>query len=103
MIIRPLKDRVAVRMDKVTDLKTESGLLYLPIPEEERWSDEMKGTIIAVGPGKVSKKGVRKPLEVQVGQRIRVQRIGARESFMKDEDGNDIMLCQEADILGIIN
>ena len=102
MEIRPLRDRVAVKIDREVDSRSESGLLYLPPKTETHWSDEMKGTVIAVGSGKVSKKGVVKPLEIRVGDRVRVQRIGARESFIRDEEGNYIMLCQEADLLGVV-
>lgn len=100
--IRPLGDRVAVKIEFPKELKTDSGLLYLPIPAEDHWFDELKGEVMAVGSGTLVN-GQICALELKIGDRVRVQRIGSRESWFEDGEGiKCIMLCQQADILGVI-
>lgn len=59
------------------------------------------GTIVAVGPGKENKRGVRMPLDAKVGE---VVRFGEFKNMYPEyhEDGEKFLIIQEADIAGIV-
>lgn len=59
------------------------------------------GKIIAVGPGKENKRGVRMPLDAQVGQTVR---FGEFKNMFPEyyDNGEKYLLIQEADIAGIV-
>ena len=62
MNFKPLRDRVLVKYSSEEE-KTAGGL-YIPDAAKEK---PQKGTVIAVGPGRVTDDGKRQPLEVKVG------------------------------------
>lgn len=64
-MIRPLSNRVALRVDKPA--RVTGGGLHIAesIPRAE-WS----GTVLAVGPGRITDNGDRIPIGVEVGQRV---------------------------------
>ena len=53
------------------------------------------GEIVAVGPGKLDKKGRRIPLQLRVGERVRYGRF----DFPPYED---CLILQEADVAGVV-
>ena len=59
----PLEDHILVEAVQ-EDAVTKSGII-LPDSNKEKPS---KGTVIAVGPGKVLENGTRSPMDVHVGQ-----------------------------------
>ena len=60
--LKPLADRVLVKPDEA-EQKTASGL-YIASNAQEK---PQRGTIVAVGAGKVNDKGERIPMDVKVG------------------------------------
>ena len=60
--LKPLADRVLVKPDEA-EQKTASGL-YIASNAQEK---PQRGTIVAVGAGKVNDKGERVPMDVKVG------------------------------------
>lgn len=64
-IERPLYDRVLIRRDKPMD-RFANGLLIPPSSRTERRT----GTVLAVGPGRLTRKGVRVPVPLSVGDRV---------------------------------
>ena len=96
MKIQPLGDRVLVEPDKKEEGKTKSGL-YLPETMEKDRPEQ--GTVIAVGPGKLTEEGKRIPLSVKKGDMILFTKYGPNEIKV---DGKEYLIAREEDILAIL-
>lgn len=94
MKFRPLHDRVLVRRIEEEN-KTRGGII-IPDTAKEKPS---QGEIIAVGPGKRDKSGKNIPLDVKKGDRILFGKWSGNEVKI---DGEELLIMQESDILGII-
>lgn len=91
-MLKPLADRVLVEVD-VEESKTAGGIL-LPDTAQKK---SQKGTVIAIGSGKVLDNGERLPFEVAVGDRV----LFAKYSGVDIEEGRKkFLLLSERDILG---
>lgn len=93
-ILSPLHDRILIIEHK--DSGSESSLLILP-------DDHNKPTknckVVAVGPGRVSKKGKLRPLDVTVGDVVMIQGFsGTKVTF----GSQDAWIIREDDVLGIL-
>ena len=93
--IRPLADRVVLEPLKEEE-KTKAGL-YLPDTAEKEKSEQ--GKVLAVGPGKLTDKGDRKPMGVKVGDLVifggyhSKQKVGDKEYYIIPEE--DILAVLE--------
>ena len=74
--LKPLADRVLVKPDEA-EQKTASGL-YIASNAQEK---PQRGTIVAVGAGKVNDKGERIPMDVKVGDVV-----GEKYLLMRADD-----------------
>lgn len=93
--IKPLADRVIVKPAEAEE-KTAGGII-LPDTAKEK---PIEGTVVAVGPGKVSDDGkVIKP-EVKVGDRVLYGKYSGTEVTI---DGEEYLIMRESDIFGIVN
>ncbi len=89
--IRPLDDRVVVQpMD--AEEKTAGGIV-LPDTAQEK---PQRGTVVAVGPGKLLDSGARGELAVVVGDEVIFGKYGGTEIEI---DGTDVKILRESDIL----
>jgi chaperonin GroES len=93
--IQPLADRVVVQA--LEDGEQMRGGLYIPDTAKEK---PMQGTIVAVGPGKLSDENERIAPDVQVGQTVLYGKYSGTEVSV---DGEDFLILRESDILAIIN
>ncbi len=91
-MLKPLADRVLVEVD-VEESKTAGGIL-LPDTAQKK---SQKGTVIAIGSGKVLDNGERLPFEVAVGDRILFAKYSGVDI---EEGGKKFLLLSERDILG---
>ena len=91
-MLKPLADRVLVEVD-VEESKTAGGIL-LPDTAQKK---SQKGTVIAIGSGKVLDNGERLPFEVAVGHRVLFAKYSAVDI---EEGGKKFLLLSERDILG---
>ena len=87
--IKPLADRVLVE-PATAETKTASGLI---IPDNAKEKPQ-KGTVVAVGNGKVDE-----PLTVKVGDTVLYGKYGGTDLKL---DGVDYLMMRESDILAII-
>ncbi|MDG1110718.1 MAG: co-chaperone GroES [Polaribacter sp.] len=87
--IKPLADRVLVE-PVPAETKTASGLI---IPDNAKEKPQ-KGTVVAVGNGKVDE-----PLTVKVGDTVLYGKYGGTDLKL---EGKDYLMMREADILAII-
>ena len=92
--IQPLADRVVVKA--LEDTEQMRGGLYIPDTAKEK---PMQGTIVAVGPGKLSDENERITPDVEVGQTVLYGKYSGTEVSV---DGEDYLILRESDILAII-
>ena len=92
--IVPLADRVVVQ--PLEDTEQMRGGLYIPDTAKEK---PMQGSIVAVGPGKLSDENERIAPDVEVGQTVLYGKYSGTEVSV---DGEDYLILRESDILAII-
>ena len=93
-MLKPLADRVLVKVDE-EETKTKGGIL-LPDTAQKK---SQKGTVIAIGSGKILDTGVRTPFEVKVGDRVLFAKYSGVDI---EEEGENYLLLSERDILAIL-
>jgi chaperonin GroES len=92
MNIRPLDNRVAIRVDKPAEKK---GSILIPESAQEK---PHIGVVIAVGPGKLLNDGRRIPPEVSVGDKVWFSKYGG----LYHEEQRDLYVIHAEEILGVI-
>ena len=89
--IRPLDDRVVV--EPLSAEETTAGGIVLPDSAQEK---PQRGTVVAVGPGKLLDSGERGELSVSVGDEVIFGKYGGTEI---EVDGDEVKILRESDIL----
>ena len=89
--IRPLDDRVVV--EPMAAEETTAGGIVLPDAAQEK---PQRGTVVAVGPGKLLESGERGELSVGVGDEVIYGKYGSTEI---EVEGQDVKILRESDIL----
>ncbi len=95
MNFKPLKDRVFVTYSDEEAERTAGGL-YIPDTARER---PQKGVVIAVGPGRTSDDGMRRPMDVRVGDTVLFEKYSGSKIKM---DNQEYLIIKEENILGIV-
>jgi chaperonin GroES len=73
-----------------------SGGLFIPDTAKEK---PQKGTVIAVGSGRITDDGKRQPMDVKVGDTILFDKYSGSKIKVDDEE---YLIIREEDILGIV-
>jgi len=94
MALRPLHDRVLVKRLE-SEAKTAGGII-LPDTAQEKPSE---GEVLAVGNGTKAEDGSVTALDVKVGDKILFGKWSGTEVKL---DGEDLLIMQEKDVMGII-
>src|SRR3954447_2962477 len=94
MKMKPLGDRIIVRRTEAAD-KSSGGVI---IPDSAKKKPQ-KGTVLAVGPGKLLKDGTRRPLQVKKGDVVLFTNWAGDE--FKSRGGDNVLLMHEEDILAV--
>ncbi|MBR0236614.1 MAG: co-chaperone GroES [Thermoguttaceae bacterium] len=89
--LKPLEDRVVVE-PKEAESVTAGGIV-LPDNAKEK---QQRGTVIAVGPGKLLEDGTRAEMSVVVGDEVIYGKYAGNDITV---DGQDIKILREDDIL----
>jgi len=92
---RPTDDRVLVQPCEAED-KTAGGII-LPDAAKEK---PQRGTVIAVGPGKMLKSGKRGEMTLQVGDEVFYGRYSGTEV---DFEAGTMVVVRESDVLAVID
>ena len=92
--VNPLDDRVLVKPTAAEE-KTSTGI-YLPEGAKEK---PMTGTVLAVGPGKLSDKGERSAVTVKKGDTVVYGKYAGTEV---DIDGEKHLIIRESELLGVL-
>ncbi len=89
--LRPLDDRVVV--EPVEAEEVTAGGIVLPDTAKER---PQRGTVLAVGPGKLLDNGQRGTLAVAVGDEVIYGKYAGTDIEI---DGRDVKILRETDVL----
>jgi chaperonin GroES len=89
--IRPLDDRVVVK--PIEAEQTTAGGIVLPDSAKEK---PQRGTVIAVGPGKLLESGERGELSVAVNDEVIYGKYGGTDIEI---NGEEVKILREGDIL----
>jgi len=94
MKIRPLQDRLLVtRLDEEA---TTKGGIIIPDTAKEK---PQRGTVVAVGKGKVLEDGTQRPLDVKAGDTVLFGKYAGTEVKI---EGEEHLILREEDVLGVI-
>jgi chaperonin GroES len=96
MKIKPLGDRIVIKRSEAQE-KTTGGIL---LPDSAK-NKPQKGTVLAVGPGRMIKDGTRRPLQVKVGDTVLFTNWAGDE--FKESRGENILLMREEDVLAVLD
>jgi chaperonin GroES len=94
MNFRPLNDRILVKRNS-SEQTTKGGII---IPENAK-EKPMRGSVIAVGPGKTNDDGSLSPLIVLEGQTVMFRKFAGTDVTIA---GEEHMILREDEILAII-
>ncbi len=94
MKIRPLHDRILVRREEEKEAK--KGSIIIPDSAKEK---PQKGTVVAVGNGKVMEDGKKVSLDVRAHDRILFGKYSGSEVTIDDEE---YLIMKEEDVLAIL-
>ena len=92
--LKPLADRVIVKPMEAEE-KTKDGII-LPDTAKEK---PIEGTIIAVGPGKITEDGKQVKMEVKEGDKVLYGKYSGTEVTV---EGEEYLIMRESDIFAII-
>jgi len=95
MKIKPLADRVVIKPSEAEE-RTAGGII-LPDTAKEK---PQEGSVVAVGPGKISENGTKVAMEVKVGNKVLYGKYSGTEIVI---DGVEHLIMRESDILAIIS
>ena len=92
--MRPLDDRVVLEPGNPEEVT--AGGIVLPDSAQEK---PQRGTIVAVGPGKLLDSGERGTLDVKVGDEVFYGKYAGNEVEI---NGQDYVILRESDILAVV-
>src|SRR3984957_507284 len=96
MKFQPLGDRVVVEREEAKS--TTAGGIVLPDTAKDK---PQKGKVLAIGDGRITKDGKRRPLQVKVGDSVLFSS-SAGDEFKIDGE-KKVLLMREDDILSVID
>ena len=94
MKLKPLDDRVVVEPTDAEE--TTAGGIVLPDAAQEK---PQRGTVIAVGPGRLLDSGERCAICLEIGDEVLFGKFGGTEI---EVDGSEVKILRESDILAKI-
>ena len=92
--LKPLADRVVVEAAPAEEMS--SGGIILPDTAQEK---QQQGTVVAVGPGKVSESGKEVAMSVKKGDKILYGKYSGTEFAF---EGTEYLIMRESDILATL-
>lgn len=92
-MIKPLGDRVVLKVEKPNN-KIKNGIYLLDTSEQN------KGTVVAVGPGRYLENGELIPLDVKVGDQVVFNKFTGTKIKYEDEE---YLILHEGEIIAVID
>ena len=94
MKVRPLGDRILIK--RVEEEEQVSGGIIIPDTAKEK---TQQADVVAVGPGRLTDEGEVVALDVKPGQRVLIGKYAGNEVEI---DGEELVIVNEGDVLGIL-
>lgn len=94
MNIRPLHDRVVIK--RLEEERTSAGGIVIPDSATEK---PVRGTVVAIGSGKMLTDGKVIPLAVKKGDTVVFGKYSGTEIKI---DGHELIVMREEDIMGVV-
>ncbi len=94
MTIKPLQDRVVIKMTEAEET-TKSGIILAGSAKEKPQVAE----VIAVGPGKTAENGTVTPVNLKVGQKVLISKYSGTDVKL---DGVEYTILKEDDVLAVV-
>ncbi len=98
MKLTPLSNRVLIEAEVEEAKATKSGIV---LPDSAEKKKQSRGTVIAVGPGRMNDKGERMLVAVNVGDKVLFKEPWSEEGKL-EQNGKKFFLVDEDDILATI-
>ncbi len=95
MTMKPLADRVLIKVEKEQEEKTAGGLV---LATKNPAGVPAKGTVVACGEGKYATNGTRIPMQVKVGDTVLFSHNAGQ---MVKMDGEEYTMVYESEIMAI--
>lgn len=95
MKFRPLHERVLVR--RIEEEEKSAGGIIIPDTAREK---PMQGKIVSVGPGARNEQGQIAPLDVKAGDTVLFGKWSGTEIKL---DGEELLIMNESDIMGVLS
>ncbi len=95
LTLQPLADRVVVR--PLPSEETTKGGIILPGTAQEKPN---KGTVVAVGPGRVLDDGKRVPMNVKSGDKVLYGKYSGTEVKI---EGEEYVILKESELFGVFH
>ena len=92
--IRPLLNRIVVK--KPDSQKVSKGGIILKQQEQVNW-----GTVVAVGPGRLTEEGKLREMSVKVGDHVLLPEYGG-STIKLGEEQEELVIYRDDDVLGIL-
>jgi len=89
--IHPLEERVVIM--PAEELESMRGGLYIPDTAKEK---PTQGEVIAVGPGRITDKGERIPMDLKVGDTVIYGKYSGTSYTL---DGEEVIIIKASDVL----
>ena len=96
MKIKPLGDRIVIR--RATSEESTRGGIVLPDSAKNK---PQRGTILAVGPGRMLKDGTRRGLQIKEGDNV-IFTSWAGDEFKDRANVGEILVMREEDVLAVL-
>ena len=98
-MLEPVCDYVVVELE-AEERQTPVGVLLPEAMDERNKPRAQWGRVVAVGPGRMSRKGVQIPPQVERGDRVCFDRFAGTEMVVEHSDGRDrCVLIREGELL----
>lgn len=94
MKLKPLHDRIII--EAAAQEEKSAGGILLPDTAKEK---PLKGTVIAVGPGKTLDNGKVTPMDVKVGDTVLYGKYSGTEVTV---GGEDVIILRQDDVLAVV-
>jgi chaperonin GroES len=96
MNLKPIGDRIIVRREAAGE-KTAGGII---LPDNAK-NKPQRGTVLAVGPGKLKKDGTRAAMQVKVGETV-LFTSWAGDEFKDRKEPGEVLVMHQDDVLAVV-
>ncbi|MFO0823545.1 MAG: co-chaperone GroES [Gemmataceae bacterium] len=96
--LKPIGDRIIVRRESA-DEKTAGGIV---LPDSAK-NKPQRGTVLAVGPGRLKKDGTRTTMQLKEGDRVLFTSWAGDEFKDRQAKEGEILVMHEGDVMCVIS